>query len=82
MALMGFIYALITIIRKIINPTIVIGWSSIISILLILGGFILLVLGMIGEYIGRIYISINSSPQYVVRSVINYQEDEKSENIL
>lgn len=74
-ALIGFVYALITIIRKIINPAIVVGWSSTISILLILGGFILLVLGMIGEYVGRIYLSINNSPQYVVRTVINVDEN-------
>lgn len=71
-ALIGFVYALITIIKKIVNPSIVIGWSSIISIQLILGGFILIVLGMVGEYIGRIYISINNSPQYVIRTVLNY----------
>lgn len=77
-ALIGFIYALITIIKKMINPAIAVGWSSTISILLILGGFILLVLGMIGEYVGRIYLSINNSPQYVVRTVINaYERDEK-----
>lgn len=74
-ALIGFVYALITIIRKIVNPAIVVGWSSTISILLILGGFILLVLGMIGEYVGRIYLSINNSPQYVVRTVINIDEN-------
>ncbi len=74
-AVVGFIYAIITIIRKIIDPTRVIGWSSTISIMLILGGFVLLVLGMIGEYIGRIYISMNNSPQYVIRSVINYTKE-------
>jgi undecaprenyl-phosphate 4-deoxy-4-formamido-L-arabinose transferase len=31
------------------------------------GGMIMLLLGLIGEYVGRIYISINQSPQYVVR---------------
>ena len=35
--------------------------------LLFLGGMIMLLLGLIGEYVGRIYISINQSPQYVVR---------------
>lgn len=71
-AVSGFIYAVYTIIRKIVDPNRIIGWSSTISIMLILGGMILLVLGMIGEYIGRIYISLNNSPQYVIRSVINY----------
>ncbi len=31
----------------------------------------MLILGMIGEYIGRIYISLNRSPQYVIRETIN-----------
>lgn len=74
-AFLGFIYAIYTIIRKLINPNRIIGWSSTIAIILIIGGFILLVLGMIGEYIGRIYISLNNSPQYVVRTVINFRND-------
>ena len=40
------------------------------AVILILGGVTLTVLGMIGEYIGRIYLCLNSSPQYVVREVI------------
>lgn len=69
-AISGFIYAIWTIFNKFINPDVPLGWSSTISIILIIGGMILLVLGMIGEYIGRIYICINNSPQYVVREVI------------
>lgn len=70
-AIMGFLYAVYTVIAKIVDPNRIIGWSSTIAVLLILGGFILLVLGMIGEYIGRIYISLNNSPQYVIRRIIN-----------
>ena len=44
----------------------------------ILGGALLLVLGIIGEYIGRIYICINNSPQYVIRSVLNAREEKTS----
>lgn len=76
-AFAGFIYAIVTIIRKLLDPDIPVGWSSTFSTILIIGGFILLVLGMIGEYVGRIYISLNNSPQYVIRSVINYNEDPK-----
>lgn len=72
-AALGFLYAIWTIIQKIVNPDVLVGWSSIIAIMLILGGMVLLVLGMIGEYIGRIYISINNSPQYVVRELINFE---------
>lgn len=74
-ALIGFVYAVYTIIRKLVDPTRVIGWSSTISIMLILGGLTLLVLGMIGEYVGRIYISINNSPQYVIRTVIHSERE-------
>ena len=37
---------------------------------LVLGGIILVVLGLIGEYIGRIYMCINASPQFVERQVV------------
>lgn len=66
-AVLGFLYAFITMIRKILHPEIIAGWSSVVSILLILGGMILLMLGLIGEYVGRIYISINEAPQYVIK---------------
>lgn len=73
-AIIGFFYAVYTVIAKISDPNRVIGWSSTIAIMLILGGLVLIVLGMIGEYIGRIYISLNNSPQYVIRTVINYEK--------
>lgn len=67
----GFIYFIYTIIHKILNPNTPIGWTSIISIILIIGGSILFVLGMIGEYLGRVYLSLNKEPQYVVKDKIN-----------
>lgn len=69
-AILGFAYILYVIINKLTNPLAPIGWSSTIAVNLLLGGMILLVLGMIGEYIGRIYICLNSSPQYVIRSIV------------
>ena len=39
--------------------------------LYLVNGLMLMVLGMIGEYIGRIYISINNAPQYVIKEIIN-----------
>lgn len=67
----GFISAIVTVIHKILNPSMTIGWSSIVCILLIFFGLILLVLGIIGEYIGEIVLSINSTPQYIVRDKVN-----------
>ena len=75
-AIVGFVFGLITIIRKLVVSNISVGWSSTIAILLFVGGLIMLMLGMIGEYIGRIYISINNSPQFVVKEMINFDESD------
>lgn len=74
-SIIGFIFGIVTIIRKLVVPTISAGWSSTISIMLFIGGLIMLMLGMIGEYLGRIYISINNSPQYVIRETVNFDKD-------
>jgi polyisoprenyl-phosphate glycosyltransferase len=70
-AIVGFLFGFYTIINKFINPATPAGYSSMMSGLLFIGGMIMLMLGLIGEYIGRIYISINNSPQYVIRETIN-----------
>lgn len=74
-AIIGFILGAFTVIRKIFVPNISIGWSSTVATMLFIGGLIMLMLGMIGEYIGRIYISINNSPQYVIKEKINIDNE-------
>lgn len=66
-SLAGFAGGAFTVIHKICHPNVLVGWSSVVSILLAIGGMVLLMLGLIGEYIGRIYICINKAPQYVIR---------------
>lgn len=75
-SVIGFIYAIVVIIRRILHPEMEAGWSSIISIQLITSGIIMIMLGLIGEYIGRIYISINNSPQYVIKEVKGNRQEE------
>lgn len=74
-AIIGFISMICTVINRIANPSVPLGWSSTMAVLLVLGGLILLVLGMIGEYIGRIYICINNSPQYVIKEIIKNETE-------
>lgn len=69
-AFLGFIYALVIIIKHFVDSSIPEGWSSTMALQLVLGGIILVVLGLIGEYIGRIYMCINASPQFVERQVV------------
>ena len=75
----GFIYLIYVIINKFVNPSVPVGWSSTTALLLLLGGMILFVLGMMGEYLGRVYISLNNAPQYVVSKKIggNSGDEEK-----
>lgn len=71
----GFSYGIATVIRKIINPSIPAGYSSIMTAVLILSGIIMLFLGLLGEYIGRIYISLNKAPQFAIRETYNILTD-------
>lgn len=82
-AVMGFVGVVLTFINKIIHPQVVAGWSSLISVILIIGGIILLMLGLIGEYIGRIYICINKAPQFVIREetvMLRNEGEDRDEN--
>lgn len=74
-AVLGFLYGLYTIIKKLVNPLVPIGFSSLMAAIMFIGGMLMLMLGLVGEYIGRMYICMNNAPQYVVRETIE-QEDE------
>ena len=71
-SIVGFIYGLVVIIMKLLHPDVPIGYSSIMATLLFIGGVLMFIMGMVGEYIGRIYINQNKSPQYVVRAKLNF----------
>lgn len=70
----GFVFAVVTIIRKLITPDLQAGWSSMMSAMMVIGGIIMIMLGLIGEYVGRIYICLNRAPQYVVKEVVSKEE--------
>ncbi len=74
-AIAGFLYAFYTIVKKFVNPAVPIGFSSLMSAILIMGGMLMIMLGLIGEYIGRMYICMNSAPQFVVRDLIPTKEE-------
>ena len=76
LALIGFVIIIVLVIEKILNPHVSLGWTSIIATNLLVGGIIMMVLGVIGEYIGRIYICLNKTPQYVERTVIGRNSGE------
>lgn len=75
-SILGFLLGIFVVIRKLVNPAISAGYTSTIAVLLFIGGIIMLMLGLLGEYIGRIYMTVCNSPQYAVRQVINDEAGE------
>ena len=72
----GFAYGIYTVIKKFVNPAVPLGFSSLMAAIVFIGGMLMIMLGLIGEYIGRIYISINNSPQYVIRKEVGKGKDQ------
>lgn len=67
MAFFGILFAAFIVIQKVLlGSAIDAGWSSIITIILMLNGSVLMMIGLVGEYVGRIYVTMNGTPQYVV----------------
>lgn len=80
--LIGIIYAIKTIISKLIHPDMLVGYASIISLMLIFFGITLLCIGVVGEYVGRTFMSVSNTPQYVVKETYNFDlrpEDKRKE---
>jgi undecaprenyl-phosphate 4-deoxy-4-formamido-L-arabinose transferase len=67
----GFVAAVMFIVEKIRHPQIQAGWASLMTALLIVSGVQLFAIGMVGEYLGRLFLKDAGNPQYVVRRAIN-----------
>lgn len=65
----GLAAAVYLIIRRLLHPEIPMGWSSLMVTMFVCSGIILVALGMVGEYVGRIFMTSNRSPQFVERTV-------------
>ena len=61
--------AIVVIVQKIMHPNMPVGWASMMDIIVFFSGLILLFLGLIGEYIGRMFQNQTRDPQYVVREI-------------
>ena len=75
--LAGIIFTIYLIINKIISPDLPVGWSSTMCVLALLFGVVLMMLGVVGEYLGKIILILNKTPQYVVRETVGLDRDKR-----
>ena len=78
MTFISFVAVISILIFKFKNPDIPAGWASLSTLIIFFSGIQLILIGLVGEYIGRSYIKLNKKPQFVVREYRNLREtDEK-----
>ena len=66
-AILSIVGAILIVLKKIFAPTSAVGWYSLIVSIFFLSGLIMIFLGLIGEYLGRMFQGMTNNPQYVVR---------------
>ena len=74
-SLFGLVYGLYLVFLKFNGKVTVEGYSCMMAAILFLGGVQMAMLGLIGEYIGRIYLNMNKQPQYIIRKTYNLEEE-------
>lgn len=67
MSFLAIVFMVIIIVHKLLSPEVPVGWSSLVSVLLFVSGVMMCMMGLLGEYIGRLYVTQNKAPQYVIR---------------
>ena len=77
-AVIALIAALGVIIRKLINPDLAVGWASTMVTITFFSGMIMMFLGLIGEYVGRMFLTAGNDPQYVIRTIYKKDAQDKS----
>jgi glycosyltransferase involved in cell wall biosynthesis len=76
-SIVGLCLALGSVVERLQHPDLPAGWASVIVSMFIIGGTQLFALGMIGEYLGRLFLKDNGRPQYVVKERVNCEEPAK-----
>ena len=80
-AFLSFIYMLYAVVIRVMTTRAVPGWASIIVMVLFIGGVQLITLGIIGEYLGRIYEEVKQRPLYIVAEAEGFEEPAKDKGI-
>lgn len=76
----GLIGALVVLIRKLLHPSIAMGWASVMCAMLVFFGIMFFMVGILGEYVGKIILNVNKTPQFVVRETLNIAEEKREKD--
>jgi len=71
----SLIYMIIVIIQKLAIGNVISGYTTIVCLILLIGGIIMILLGIIGSYLSRTYIEVKHRPIYIIKDEINYEKD-------
>ncbi|GIP36163.1 glycosyltransferase family 2 protein [Paenibacillus sp. J2TS4] len=77
LSLSSFFYLLVVLYQRLFTNSTEPGWASIIAINLFFNGIVLLMLGVIGEYIGRIYDESKNRPLYIIKETMGFGADRR-----
>ncbi len=75
----SFIYLVVVLIQRFVKNDVVSGWASSIAVTLFLNGVMLIVIGIMGEYVGRIYEEVKARPLYIIGELMGFEEQKKKE---
>ena len=71
-SLLSFVYATFLVLRTLIHGVDLPGYASLMVVILFLGGIQLISLGVIGEYLGRVFVEVKQRPLYLVEQVYQF----------
>jgi len=80
-SVVGFLYTATIIILALVFGRVVPGWTTLMAAVLFLGGVELIVIGVIGEYVGRIYVEVQQRPLYLIKQKIGFSKEKIQQDV-
>ena len=72
MAFFGVVMSIYILIDRMFYSNTPLGWASLMVAVITFSGVQLFIIGLMGEYLGRLFLTENMTPQYVIRNISNF----------
>ncbi len=70
-ATLAFIYGIYAVMIKLFTNNSISGWTSVLTVVLFIGGIQLIMIGILGEYVGKLFIESKKRPAYIIKEKSN-----------